>query len=427
MPTQEEMLQQVYTGESTDPFEYYTKPWRKRYPYDQNMFPSIGLDMGGVPFGGALTGGESPFYLGQGQGDETNILATLAAQMLPKLAQAGMGQLMPTQQTTPNARAVFNVDEGMANLLQPTMFNANAELYGTEPWMTESYPSNFHNSIYDIPSAKAIFNVDEGMPNLPSGGGGGGIGGLLNNNLGGLGGTVGGMIPGLFGYKNPALNQIGGTLGGLGGAALGGTGIFGGAMGETLGNLINPSTGGAANVGGMPGLSLLTNPGAGMSDFSNPYSGYLSSIPMIGQVLGGFLEGILGKEPKGTLISENIYNPNSRGFEQGSFLTNPYLDTGIDYISRQMAEIIQNLQANLANENNVPFYSIPLSPQTENDPSGSAWNKEFQDVLNANGLSDYGSYSKLMNEPELDFYKNSYEPMRAGVEAQSFQSGSITS
>lgn len=36
---------------------------------------------------------------------------------------------------------------GMAT--SPTYFNANSELYGTEPWMLENYPSDFTGSIYD--------------------------------------------------------------------------------------------------------------------------------------------------------------------------------------------------------------------------------------------------------------------------------------
>ena len=41
--------------------------------------------------------------------------------------------------------------------------------------------------------------------------------------------------------------------------------------------------------------TFLPNLSVGQSDFNNPYSGYLSNIPLVGQVLGGMLDSWLGK------------------------------------------------------------------------------------------------------------------------------------
>ena len=49
-----------------------------------------------------------------------------------------------------------------------------------------------------------------------------------------------------------------------------------------------------AETAGAAGGLILASLGVGQGAFTNPYSGYASMIPMIGNVIGGFLEGILG-------------------------------------------------------------------------------------------------------------------------------------
>ncbi len=63
------------------------------------------------------------------------------------------------------------------------------------------------------------------------------------------------------------------------------------ALTET--GMFSPEAATAETAGAAGGL-ILASLGVGQGAFTNPYSGYASMIPMIGMVIGGFLEGILG-------------------------------------------------------------------------------------------------------------------------------------
>ncbi len=63
------------------------------------------------------------------------------------------------------------------------------------------------------------------------------------------------------------------------------------ALTET--GIFSPEAAMAETAGAAGGL-ILASLGVGQGTFTNPYSGYASMIPMIGTVIGGFLEGILG-------------------------------------------------------------------------------------------------------------------------------------
>ena len=66
---------------------------------------------------------------------------------------------------------------------------------------------------------------------------------------------------------------------------------------SVLSGAVAPATSFTGQLGQtVTGLNtFLPNLAAGQSDFNNPYSGYLSNIPLVGQVLGGFLDSWLGK------------------------------------------------------------------------------------------------------------------------------------
>ena len=61
---------------------------------------------------------------------------------------------------------------------------------------------------------------------------------------------------------------------------------------SVLSGAVAPATSFTGQLGQtVTGLNtFLPNLAAGQSDFNNPYSGYLSNIPLVGQVLGGFLD-----------------------------------------------------------------------------------------------------------------------------------------
>lgn len=90
------MLEQRWGKRKLDPYAYFSYPYMFRNPWISPYtgfygggFPSGGLDMyGSVPFGGALTGGESTFYpsniitqLLEGPGESTGITSGLTGEM----------------------------------------------------------------------------------------------------------------------------------------------------------------------------------------------------------------------------------------------------------------------------------------------------------------------------------------------------------
>ncbi len=316
MPTQEELLQQTYSGEPPDPFEWFSKPWRKRYPYEQGIFPSMGLDFPSIPFGEALTGGESGFYPGQGQGSDggTNALLSALIKMLPNLAQTGMKELMPS--TPQNAKAVFPVDEGMAELYASPTYQQYQTIADTVPpgmgttpgWTMPSLTGSGGN----ISQTNAVFPVDEGLPELS----GGGLG-LGNIPIGSILSTLLNQTK----YGNPATNFMASSLGGLAQQAFLPTAV------QTATGLFSPAaqaatTGMEALGTGATGITGFLNPiapmMAGQQDWSNPYSGYLQGLdafaPVLGTVLGGFYKGLTGGSP---IRSVDIQDPNDASYVVG--------------------------------------------------------------------------------------------------------------
>jgi len=175
--------------------------------------------------------------------------------------------------------------------------------------------------------------------------------------------------------------------------------------------------------------------GGGQGDFSQPYSGIAEStinscFPVLGTVIGGFLEGILGKDPQGTYIPAMIYDSSTRSFKKGAFLTNPYLDNLGYYLGVLLGQIKEAIQFSIIkqkypNAKNINEFVIYLTPQTEFDYSGSVWTDEVQKLFESKGLGFITSgtyrdfyeindpavgYRQYMNSEERDFYVNVFLP-----------------
>ncbi len=173
------------------------------------------------------------------------------------------------------------------------------------------------------------------------------LGGKDYKPLGSAAGSYfGGVGSNLFkGYdlSSALQNSLQGSMGGIGGAL---SSFFmpdnpvGGMVGSTLGNFAGNQLFNTPFTGMNP-LSMVNSLMAGQTDFTNPYSNYLSMIPFIGPVLGGLLEGIIGKDIP--LPMEDVYTrgliPNiDREAEnvlarqlQSQGINVPYLEEGNKY------------------------------------------------------------------------------------------------
>ncbi len=298
MESPDTSLQSLFGGvKRKNPLEMFMWPYMYQNPFgDPFSFPYTGLDMGGgTPFGGALTGGESSFYpQAQTQIQPTQPKTSPWGSLL-ELGVKALAQNALPQPAIPQSRAVFSVDEGMAELpisagggqstVTPDIFMEL--LKQTEqpiPWM-QPEPS------------RAVFDVFEGMAEpKPSPG----------SSLGGAGDIASSFIPTLLrmgmseaGVPGPVAGMAGSTIATVLPSLFGKTVNMGSALtnlgmfGATPGTGLMGDAGGGASVGG--GLGTMAGALAGQ--------GYGPVGGLIGSVLGGFAEG-LGLLPSPQRYSE---------------------------------------------------------------------------------------------------------------------------
>ncbi len=244
-----------------DPYLYHKFPWMYRNPWEGGQFgeggsfPSIGLDMGGVPFGGALTGGMYSYP------SQSQQLQSQSPQIpVESLAKMGIKGYQALTKGGQKSSAVFPVEEGLAELPVPqgaatptnlgtdemiNMFQGETTLpFFGAPTSQAVFPFEEGMANLSPQLSSAVFPVDEGMASLPSGignlaskGGSWLSKGLIANPFGAFmggakmlgaetpgysaeGSGLGGLLGGL------AFGPIGGLLGGLAGMI--GGGLFGG-------------------------------------------------------------------------------------------------------------------------------------------------------------------------------------------------------
>ncbi len=132
-----------------------------------------------------------------------------------------------------------------------------------------------------------------------------GLGSLIQGdslNLGNIPmGPITNSLLNAMGIGDPATSYMVSNLGGLATQYLMDSGVFSPIAQGTAAGMggIAAGTGMEAIEQGATGLTGAVFPlgtmVAGQNDFTNPYSGYLGTIPFIGTILGGLLEGIIGK------------------------------------------------------------------------------------------------------------------------------------
>ena len=284
------------TGE--DPFEYFSKPWKRRLPFGlPGEFPQMGLDMGNqVPFGGALGGGISS-YPAQGAGGDSNTVMQLLPTVLRVLAQQTMGNQGSSQ--TPST-AVFPMNEGMA---PPPSSNFMAAPYQpTQPpyepaAMTSGYvPGESLGAGYEMIGFPGEYGTYGSPTTTPT-----------SNPLSGLPlGMVGSSLADMFG-GNPAMKFMAGNLGnaltqiGSPLASVGAANIpwsEAGSMIQAAAPTVGGTLGAVSNLGSY--FPINTMLGEAGYDRIPGWGGYAQSIigaiPLIGPIISGMLGGIWGSD-----------------------------------------------------------------------------------------------------------------------------------
>jgi hypothetical protein len=145
--------------------------------------------------------------------------------------------------------------------------------------------------------------------------GGGALGGIAKNLLGGAGGGIAGAVGGLLGGKGGGImSAIGGVLGGGGGKGIGGMlgGLFGGdksPIGGLVSSVLGGITGGGKGGSPLDMLGGLLGGGGGAGGLLSSITGALGKGPgglldVAKNVLGGALPGIMGpNSPLGGIMN----------------------------------------------------------------------------------------------------------------------------
>ncbi len=249
-----------------DPFLFQKFPWMYRNPWEGGQFgeggsfPSIGLDMGGVPFGGALTGGMYSYP------SQSQQLQSQSPQIpIESLAKMGVKGYQALTKGGSQSSAVFPADEGMASL--PVTLSPGEAVPAGYPGISGDPTSLGEGGMSDIwrssPQSSAVFPVEEGMASLPTAG----IGNLASKGVNWLtkglisnpfGAFMGGASA--LGAETPGYSSMGAGLGGLLGMLAGGPigGVLGGLGGMFGGGLF----GGDEDTPQEKAIQLITNLGA---------------------------------------------------------------------------------------------------------------------------------------------------------------------